>query len=378
MTRFLVTLLLTSFFCVAPLTGALAKGEPIKLGLMAPLTGSFASEGQDMQKIIELMVEETNKAGGINGAPVELIVEDDGSTPRSAATAASRLVAQEVVAVIGTYGSAVTEASQDIYDEMGVVQVATGSTSIRLTSKGMKGFFRTCPRDDEQGRVMAKAVQDLGFKKIAILHDNSAYGKGLADEMKNNLKGVDGASIPFFDALQPGERDYSAVLTKIKGIQPDVIVFTGYYPEAGLLLRQMDEMGWKVPMIGGDAANNLDLVLIAGVKAAVGYRFVSPPMPDDMDTEDAKNFLAAYHAKHGASPSSIWSVLAGDAYLVLKKAIEEKGADSGAVAEYLTKDLKDFMGLSGHIAFDDKGDRISDVYRLYEVDKTGKFVLQPR
>ena len=130
----------------------------VKIGLMAPITGAFASEGQDMQKIVELMVEEMNKAGGINGNTIELVVEDDGSTPRSAATAASRLVAKGVPVVIGTYGSAVTEASQDIYNEAGIVQVATGSTSIRLTTKGLKRFFRTCPRDDEQGRVAGEAV----------------------------------------------------------------------------------------------------------------------------------------------------------------------------------------------------------------------------
>ena len=129
-----------------------------------------------MQKICELMTEELNKAGGINGNKVQLVIEDDGSTPRSAATAASRLVAADVCAAIGTYGSAVTEDSQDIYDEAGIVQIGTGSTSIRLTAKGMKRFFRTCPRDDEQGRV-DRARWRSSASKVAILHDNSAYAK---------------------------------------------------------------------------------------------------------------------------------------------------------------------------------------------------------
>ena len=127
----------------AMLCSSFAFAAPIKIGLMAPITGAFASEGQDMQKICELMTEELNKAGGINGNKVQLVIEDDGSTPRSAATAASRLVAADVCAAIGTYGSAVTEASQDIYDEAGIVQIGTGSTSIRLTAKGMKRFLRT-------------------------------------------------------------------------------------------------------------------------------------------------------------------------------------------------------------------------------------------
>ena len=360
-------------FCAAT-----AFAAPVKIGLMAPITGAFASEGQDMKKILEILVEETNKAGGINGEKVELIVEDDGSTPRSAATAASRLVAQGVPAAVGTYGSAVTEASQDIYDEAGIVQIGTGSTSIRLTDKGMKRFFRTCPRDDEQGRVFDESVKKIGFKKVAILHDNSAYAKGLADETKALIEKNKTADIVFFDALVPGERDYSAILTKIKGVTPDAILFTGYYNEAGLLLRQMTEMKWVVPMVGGDATNNLDLVKIAGKGPANGYYFISPPMPSDIDTDLAKNFLKAFVAKHGAQPSSIWSVLAGDAYLVIVEAIKNKGADSAAIAEYLHKDLKDFSGLTGPIAFDERGDRVNALYRLYQVDGDGNFVLQPQ
>ena len=212
----------------AMLCSSFAFAAPIKIGLMAPITGAFASEGQDMQKICELMTEELNKAGGINGNKVQLVIEDDGSTPRSAATAASRLVAADVCAAIGTYGSAVTEASQDIYDEAGIVQIGTGSTSIRLTAKGMKRFFRTCPRDDEQGRVAQSTLAKFCFKKVAILHDNSAYAKGLADEAKQRILDKKSADIVFFDALVPGERDYSAILTKIKGVKPDAILFTGY------------------------------------------------------------------------------------------------------------------------------------------------------
>ncbi len=373
MKKLMVTALLTA----ALLCAGTASAATIKIGLMAPLTGSFASEGQDMKKILDLMVEEVNKAGGINGDKVELVVEDDGSMPRSAATAASRLVAAGVPAAIGTYGSAVTEASQDIYDEAGVVQIGTGSTSVRLTSKGMKRFFRTCPRDDEQGRVAVDTLKRFGYKNVAILHDNSAYAKGLADEIRQGIETEKSANIIFFDALVPNERDYSAILTKIKGLNPEAVFFTGYYPEAGLLLRQMDEMKWSVPMIGGDATNNTDLVAIAG-PAAKGYRFVSPPMPGDIDNQMAKDFLAAYQAKYNSQPSSIWSVAAGDAFNVIVAAIKAKGADAEAIAEYLHKDLKDFDSLTGKISFDDKGDRIGDLYRLYEVDGEGRFILQPK
>lgn len=368
----IVAALIAALFC-----SSAAFAAPIKIGLMAPITGAFASEGQDMQKICQLMVEELNKAGGINGQQVELVVEDDGSTPRSAATAASRLVAAGVPAAVGTYGSAVTEASQDIYDEAGVVQIGTGSTSIRLTDKGMKRFFRTCPRDDEQGLVAYDTLKQLGFKKIAILHDNSAYAKGLADEAKQLMEKNKELAIVFFDALVPGERDYSAILTKIKGVNPDAVFFTGYYPEAGLLLRQMSEMKWSVPLLGGDATNNTDLVKIAGATAA-GYRFISPPLPTDIESKPTKDFLAAYQAKYNSLPSSIWSVLAGDAFSVIVEAIKNVGTDSEAIANYLHNDLKDFDSLTGKISFDEKGDRVGDLYRLYEVNEKGEFILQPK
>ena len=367
-------LLLAALFALASLSPALAA--TVKIGLMAPLTGSYASEGEDMEKLVSLLVEEVNKAGGINGAAVELVVEDDGSTPRDAGNAANRLVARGVPVVIGTYGSAITEASQEIYAEAGLVQIATGSTAIRLTTKGLPRFFRTCPRDDEQGRVAAETIAKLGYKKIAVLHDNSVYAKGLAEESRDRILQGKIAEILLYDALQPNERDYSAILTKLKGIAPDAVLFTGYYTEAGLLLRQMAEMKWSVPMIGGDATNNVGLVEIAG-PAATGYHFISPALPEDIDTPRARAFLAAYKAKYNSMPSSIWPVLAGDAFNVLAAAIKARGTSPEAVAAYLHRDLKDFEGLSGKISFDDKGDRVGDLYRLYTVDAGGKFVLVP-
>ena len=360
----------------AMLCSSFAFAAPIKIGLMAPITGAFASEGQDMQKICELMTEELNKAGGINGNKVQLVIEDDGSTPRSAATAASRLVAADVCAAIGTYGSAVTEASQDIYDEAGIVQIGTGSTSIRLTAKGMKRFFRTCPRDDEQGRVAQSTLAKFGFKKVAILHDNSSYAKGLAEEAQKGLKDA-GVPVVFYDALTPSERDYTAILTKLKAADPDLIFFTGYYPEAGMLLRQKKEMHWDVPMMGGDAANNTDLVKIAGKDAAKGYFFISPPSAHDFDTPEAKDFFSRYKAQYNSLPSSVWSVLAGDAFKVIVAALQAvTDANPEAVAKYLKKDLKEYPGLTGKLGFNEKGDRIGDLYKVYEVDGNGGFVLQ--
>ena len=365
----LCCLLLACWLCCS-----LVEAASIKVGLMCPLTGKWASEGQDMKNIMTLLVEEVNAKGGIKGNQIDLIVEDDGGDPRTAALAAQKLASADVVAVIGTYGSAVTEASQNILDETGIVQIATGSTSVRLTEKGLRYFFRTCPRDDAQGVAAAAAIKHGNFKNIALLHDNSSYAKGLAEETRAALRTSD-VNIIFFDALTPGERDYNAILTKLKTAKPDLIFFTGYYPETGMLLRQKKEMGWAVPMMGGDAANHQDLVKIAGNAAAYGYFFVSPPLPQDLDSEAAKNFLQAFQKKYNTLPVSVWAVLAGDAFKALESAFEAGKFTSKEIAAYLHQ-LKNVQGFSGDLGFNAKGDRVGKFYRTYKVDSNGKFILQ--
>jgi branched-chain amino acid transport system substrate-binding protein len=328
-----------------------------------------------MKQVLELLTADINAKGGIQGKKVTLITEDDGSDPRTAALAAQRLISQGVVAVIGTYGSSVTEPTQGIFDESGIVQIANGATAIRLTEKGLKLFFRTCPRDDEQAKVAAQTIAKLGYKKIAILHDNSTYAKGLAEETRGLLQKQPGAQIVFFDALTPGERDYSTILTKLKQAQPDVVFFTGYYNEAGLLLRQKKEMGFNVPFIGGDATNNTDLVKIAGVPAAAGFYFISAPLPQDLPT--AKAFIDEFKKKYGAAPNSIYPVLAGDGFNVVVAALNgTKGGNSAQVGAYLHNNLKDFQGLTGKISFNAKGDRVGEVYKAYKVDAKGNFIMQ--
>ena len=367
--RLLGALTLTLLVPVAALAG------DVKIGLMCPLTGKWASEGQDMKNIVSLLADEVNAKGGINGRQVKIVVEDDAGDPRTAALAAQKLASAGVVAVIGTYGSAVTEASQNILDEAQLVQIGTGSTSVRLTEKGLPLFFRTSPRDDAQGRAAAAAIVKGGYKAVALLHDNSSYAKGLAEETKAILD-KDGVKVVFYDALTPGERDYTAILTKLKSAKPDLVFFTGYYPETGMLLRQKKEMGWPVPMMGGDAANHQDLVKIAGNEAAEGYFFISPPLPQDMDTAEAKAFLDAFKAKFNTVPVSVWALLAGDAFKVIEAALAAGNDKPAAIAAWL-KNLKGMPGLSGSLGFDAKGDRVGEFYRTYVVDGKGVFVFQP-
>lgn len=356
--------------------GTQTMAADIKIGLMCPLTGKWASEGQEMKNIVGLLVDETNAHGGINGQKISLVVEDDAGDPRTAALAAQKLASAGVVAAIGTYGSAVTEASQNIYDEAQIVQIGTGSTSVRLTEKGLPLFFRTCPRDDAQGKSAANAIINGNYKKVALLHDNSSYAKGLAEQTRSVLEKA-GIPVIFYDALTPGERDYTAILTKLKAADPDLLFYTGYYPETGMLLRQKKEMDWTTPMMGGDASNHQDLVKSAGVEAAKGYFFVSPPLPQDLDTTEAKNFLEKYQGKFQSFPVSIWGVMAGDAYKAIEAALAAGQTDPEKIGAWLKK-LKDLPVLSGSLGFDDKGDRTGEFYRIYKVNNQGAFELQPK
>ncbi len=366
----------TVFLCLMCASGLFAA-ETVKIGLMGPMTGSWASEGQEMRQVLDLLAATYNEQGGVLGKKIEIVSEDDGGDPRTASLAANRLVTGNVVAVVGTYGSSITEASQNIYDEADIVQIANGSTANRLSEKGLKNFFRTCPRNDEQGKVATAMLQKMGAKKVAILHDNTSYAKGLAEESRSNLKAAQ-VDVVFYDALTPGERDYNAILIKLKALNPDVVFFTGYYPEAGLLLRQKKEMGWNTPFIGGDAVNNPALVEIAGAAAAEGFYFLSPPLPKDLDTPEAKAFVEAFTKKHGHAPKSIYPVLAGDGLRVLVEAIKKTGSlEAEKISGYLHSSLENFPGLTGTLAFDDKGDRVGEVYRVYRVDGTGQFVLEP-
>lgn len=369
-------MLLTAAAALSCLLAGTALAAEIKIGLMCPLTGKWASEGQDMKNIVTLLAEQWSKSPAAKGNTIKLVVEDDAGDPRTAALAAQKLASAGVVAIIGTYGSAVTEASQNIVDEAGIVQIATGSTSVRLTEKGLKHFFRTCPRDDDQGRAAAERIAKGEYKSVALLHDNSSYAKGLAQETRDALKARN-IKVAFFDALTPGERDYTAILTKLKAANPDLVFFTGYYPETGMLLRQKAEMGWTVPMMGGDAANHQDLVKIAGNAAAKGYFFISPPLPQDLDTQEAAAFLKDFKTAYDAVPVSVWAVLAGDAFKVIAAALEAGKTSPADMAVFL-HGLKDMPVLSGKAGFNAKGDRVGEFYRTYVVDGEGTFVLQAR
>lgn len=352
-------------------------GDPVKIGVMAPITGAWASEGQDMVRVVELLADEVNKAGGAGGHQIIIEVGDDGGSPKIAISAANKLVDSGVVAVIGTYGSGTTVATQDIYAEAGVIQIANASSANELSERGLPLFFRVGPRDDDQGLMLVKHVTKLGFKRVALINDKTFFAKALTQEVIP-IFGNNGVEIVYNGAITSRLRDYIYILNKIKKSNPDIIVFTGYYPEAAMILRQKKEMGWEIPIIGGGATNNKVLRYMAGSAAVAGYYFISPPGLNDMTDEVSLEFLGKYRERYKAEPSSVWSMMAGDAFKVLVEAVANTPEPTAKnLAVYLKDNLKDFVGFTGPIAFNEKGDRLGDVYRLHQVDPTGAFALVP-
>lgn len=377
MKRILVIIVLVAI-CLGPL-GAIAGAqttEPIKIGLQAPMTGDYAYEGQGFQKAVQLLVDQVNKNGGLLGRQVELVVEDDAGDPTQAALVADRLVNAGVVAVIGGYNSTATEPASAIYDEAGVLQITPSSTATGLSEKGYKRFFRVCFLDDRQALFAVMAMQEvLGAKTIGVLHDNSTYGKGLADWTKKYAEDA-GLKVGFFDAINPKDQDFTPILTNIGKAGLDVVYFTGYHAQGGLLLKQTADLGLKIQWMMGNANNNPELVQIAGVKAATGTFITTEPLPQDLTSPESINFVKAFTDAYKEPPDSIWWLLAGEAFNVIADAIDQtKSVDPEVLANYLHTDFKNFAGISGPIiGFDEKGDRLGTIHALYQIDDQGKLV----
>lgn len=362
------------------LAGCGGGGGTIKIGLEAPLTGDYAYEGKGFENAVRLLVEQTNAAGGINGQKVELIVDDDKGDPAEASLVADRMVSKKVVAVIGAYNSSATEPASAIYAREGILHITPSSTATRLTTKGYTQFFRVCFLDDRQGLFAAEFMTKvLGYKKVGILHDNSTYAQGLAEWTKKYLE-ERGVTVAFYDAINPQDKDFTPILTNIKGAGLEGIYFTGYHAQAGLLLKQAPEVGLKIQWLMGNASNNPEIIQIAGLENAKGAIFTTEPLPSDLDYPEAKKFIADYKAKYGEEPTSVWWVMAADAYRVIEHAIKEtKSTDPKKLAEYLHKDFKNFPGITGPIiGFDEKGDRIGTIHKAYVITDDGKIVPYPK
>jgi branched-chain amino acid transport system substrate-binding protein len=350
--------------------------DTVLIGLQCPLTGSEAVEGEMAKQSAEIAAQMVNEKGGIlDGKMVEVVVVDDECTPKGGSLAAQNLISRGVIAGISTYGSSVTQPASDIYEANKVVNIAYGATVSQLTERGLKYFFRTCGRTETQGKFFAEEVVPyFGAEKVVIMHDNTSFALGLADEARKFLLDAGTAELVYFDAITPGESDYTVPLTKLRETDPDLFYFTGYFSEAGLIIRQAREIGIDAVFVGGDAAINEDFTRIAGLEYASGCYMTQEALIEYFTNPEAMEFKEKYQEAYGTLPSSPWSVYAADALMVIAEAIDKTGStDSDVLVDYLKNEMEGFPSITGPIGFDEKGDRVGTGINLYVVNDDGSY-----
>jgi branched-chain amino acid transport system substrate-binding protein len=341
-----------------------AARADITIGLVAPLTGPVAAYGDQVKNGAEAAVEQINKNGGIAGEKVVLKLADDAGDPKQGVSAANQIVGEGIRFVVGPVTSGVSIPASDVFAENGVLMITPTSTAPDLTARGLGNVFRTCGRDDQQAEVAAKYVlANLKDKRIAIVHDNATYGKGLADNFKRVLNegGVTEVSV---NGLTPGEKDYSALVTRLKADNPDVIYFGGYHPEGGLLARQLRDVQVNALIIGGEGLSNTEYWAI-GNEAAQGTLFTNAS--DALKSPDSAEAVAVLKEK--GIPAEAFTINAYAAVQVLKFGIEKAGTteDSAAVAAAL-KSGEEIPTARGKLSYDENGDLSTPSFSMFKWD----------
>ncbi|BAI80134.1 branched-chain amino acid ABC transporter, substrate-binding protein [Deferribacter desulfuricans SSM1] len=366
-------LLLALFVVLAMVSFSFAAGT-IKIGVQAPITGKFASEGQGIDNAVRLWVEQVNAKGGLLGKKIEVITCDDEGTAVKAAICARELVNKGVIAVIGSYTSTATEAAQATYFRAGVLQTSDG-TSDTLVKHGYWTFFRNSSPNSAEGKFTAEFFMKFKkYKRIATISDYSTFSVDLEKAVYENTKKL-GGNIVYRGKIKSGDQNFTPILTKIKSYNPDVIYFSGYYTDGGLIRAQMKQLGIKADFVGGDSNDNREFVKLAG-SAAAGAYIINVPLPEYLPYDIAKKFLADYRAKYHEDPPSIWTLFNVDGLRAILHAIEVlKTTDTKKIADYLHNELKDFPGITGPITWDKNGERITSAYMAYEIQPNGDYKI---
>jgi branched-chain amino acid transport system substrate-binding protein len=339
----------------------------IRIAVVGPITGQYAAFGQQMKEGASQAVEDLNKAGGVLGQQLVLEVGDDACDPRQAVSVANQMASKGVKFVAGGFCSGSSIPASKVYADEGVLQITPASTNPKYTDEGSWNTFRVCGRDDQQGQVAGKYLADH-FKndKIAILNDNSAYGKGLAEETKKALNAA-GVQEAVDTAYTPGERDYSALVSRLKQAAVSVIYVGGYHTEAGLIIRQAKEQGMKATLVGGDALVTNEFWQIAG---DAGSGTMMTFAPDPRKRPFAAEAVKAFKAKNIDPEGYVLYTYA--AVQIWAEAAKKAGApDPKKVAETL-KSSGPWQSVLGPVSFDKKGDPIGSGYVVY-VWKDGSY-----
>ena len=367
-------LFLATLAAVALLVSSCGKrgsGDEIVIGEYGSLTGTTATFGQSTDNGIQMAFDEINKAGGVLGKKVKIIVEDDQSKPEEAATAVTKLINQDnVVAILGEVSSSRSLAAAPICQSSKIPMISPSSTNPRVTQIG-DYIFRVCFIDPFQGAVMAKFAADtLKLKKVAILVDvRNDYSVGLQTFFRQHFKRL-GGGVVAEQSYSEGDSDFRAQLTQIKATNPEAIYVPGYYTEVGTIARQARELGITVPLLGGDGWDSPKLWEIGG-KALNGCYFSNHYSTND-PSPVVQKFVNDYQARYKQVPDAI-AALAYDAARIMADAMTRAGSTSGPKVRDAIAATKDFVGVTGTITINAERNAVKPSV-LLKVEN-GKYLL---
>ena len=350
-----------------------AASAQIKLGVAGPITGPNAAFGAQLVQGTTQAVEDINKAGGILGQQLTLEQGDDVSDPKQGVSVANKFVGDGVKFVVGHFNSGVTIPASDVYAENGILFITPSATNPKITDRKLWDAFRTCGRDDQQGMVWAELARDkLKGKKIAVIHDKTTYGKGLADAALDNMHKF-GVKEVLYEGVNTGEKDYSAIVSKIKDAGADYLMWGGLHTEGGLILRQMRDQGMNKIMISGDGITDSEFAAIGG-PGVEGTLMTFGPEP--RNNPNAKEAVDSFRGK-GFDPQG-YTLYSYAAVQIMKQAAEKANSlDPKKVAEVMHSGMP-FHTVIGDVSYDKKGDRttVDYVWYVWKKDDDGKITFK--
>lgn len=332
-----------------------ARADDLTVAVAAPLTGPLAAIGDQFKIGAQTAADEINAKGGVAGRKIKIQLEDDQCDPKQAVSVANRIVASGISFVDGHACSGASIPASAVYAENNILMMSPASSNPVLTdgaaAKGWGTIMRLYTRDDAQGAFIGPWIaKNYAGKNVVILHDKTAYGQGVANAVQTAMN-QNGLKEVFYDGLNPGEKDYSAVVTKIKAAKADAVYFGGYHPEAGLILRQAVEQGAKFQLIMPDSIASPDFWQVAGT-AGEGTLFVFPSDPQAKPEAKAavETITAAGFKPEGFTLFSYAVVQA------IAQGIERAGADDPSKVAAALKNGKPIETVVGQVTFDEKGD----------------------
>jgi branched-chain amino acid transport system substrate-binding protein len=347
-----------------------AATAQIRMGVGGPMTGNDAAFGAQLRQGAEQAVADINAKGGILGQQIQLSVGDDGGNPREGVSVANKFVADGVKFVVGHFNSGVTIPASNVYQENGVLMITPAATNPTVTNRNLWNVFRVCGRDDQQGALAAAMIlQRFKGKRVAIIHDKTTYGQGLADETRRAMaKG--GLKDVLYEGVNKDDRDFTAVISKLRQARPDLVFWGGLHSAGGLIVRQMRAQGVKAPLMGGDGITDDEFAAIAGPGAEGTLMTFSP----DPRTNPANKTIIELFRKQRMFEPHAYTLYSYASVQIIKQAAEKANSlDPKKVAEVMRSGMT-FSTVLGDLKFDDKGDISNDGYVVNGVKKD-RYVL---